>query len=69
MSTFYFEPKHVDELPFKLTVTLTLGEWKTLRDSIRASEHSGADPMYSFQQAISDLIDQASVGFYKTMEF
>lgn len=56
-----------DEVAFTLEVTMTLKQWKALRDAI-GENGAGADIGFKFKAAIRDMVYQAQKDFQPASE-
>lgn len=58
-----FGLRHVDKIDATMTVTMPIGEWKQIRESLKDKW-----PDWQFASLITDLISQAEKTFYANAE-
>lgn len=57
-------PSKPDAIEFTLSITMTLGEWKELREEVDSKKHTG----WKLRAEISDMIQMAQTKFYPRTE-
>lgn len=63
-----FELTNLSEVEATLTCTMTVGEWRSLKEQLDTAEKSGSSPSWEFRAMITELIEKADKHFTATKE-